>query len=405
MNVEEESGVGCPTAVLTGGRFAARPKMGQGLQDAGRSDGQEDSMARIIDADTHIAESQSMWKRFDARLYPRRPALVYGPNDTLYGKKNVFWLIDGNIFPKPAGKGGFSMITPSESEFQQGRSDIEIGCRELTNVPARLRDMDRLLCDVQVVYPTLFLVYLTDDAELDLELCRAYNRFLGEAWAQSDNRVRWVVIPPLHSMEEAVREVRWGKEHGAVGVFLRGIERDRTLDSRDFYPLYEEASALNLPLCIHTGAGCPAWTEIFDLDRNSSFPHIRMLPLIAFRDLLHNQVPAQFPNLRFAFIEAGASWVPYVLHALKRLFKTDASRWGPRLFEENRLYVACEADEDVNYLAQFIGEDHLVIGSDYGHNDPSEERELVNTLRAREDLSGRLIDKILCENPARLYGL
>jgi hypothetical protein len=32
---------------------------------------------------------------------------------------------------------------------------------------------------------------------------------------------------------------------------------------------------------------------------------------------------------------------------------------------------ACEADEDIPYLGEFIGDDHLMIGSDYGHNDPA----------------------------------
>lgn len=362
-------------------------------------------MAPVVDADTHIAESQTMWRHFDSRLYARRPALLYGPNDTLYGKKNVFWLIDGNIFPKPAGKGGFSLITPSESEFQSNRSDIEIACRELTNVPARLADMDRLGVDVQVVYPTLFLVYLTDDLELEQALCAAYNRHLAEAWAQSDNRVRWVVVPPLKSVEATIRELRFGKEHGAVGVFFRGIERDRTLDDPYFFPIYEEAERLDLPICVHTGAGCPTWTEIFDVDRNSSFPHIRMLPLIAFRDLVANKIPERFPTLRWAFVEAGSSWVPFLFHTLKRFFRVDDGRWSPSLFRDYRIYVACEANEDINYLAQHIGEDHLIIGSDYGHNDPSAEEELVGTLRARGDLTPSLVDKILRDNPARLYAL
>jgi len=33
--------------------------------------------------------------------------------------------------------------------------------------------------------------------------------------------------------------------------------------------------------------------------------------------------------------------------------------------------TACEADEDIPYLGEFIGDDHLMIGSDYGHNDPA----------------------------------
>lgn len=52
-----------------------------------------------------------------------------------------------------------------------------------------------------------------------------------------------------------------------------------------------------------------------------------------------------------------------------------------------------------------IGTDHLVIGSDCGHNDPSKEPEFVKNLRSREDVAPRVIDKILSENPRTLYGL
>jgi predicted TIM-barrel fold metal-dependent hydrolase len=47
----------------------------------------------------------------------------------------------------------------------------------------------------------------------------------------------------------------------------------------------------------------------------------------------------------------------------------------------------------------------LMIGSDYGHNDPAEEKALVQTIRSREDLSPALADKILSDNPMRFYSL
>lgn len=362
-------------------------------------------MPRIIDADTHIAESTPMWELMDPDLYARRPVLTSVPEDTLYGPRNAFWLVDGNIFPKPVGKGGFRLVTPSQTALESARTDIQIACRELTDPAARMRDMDRLGVDVQVVYPTLFLVYLTDDPELEIGLCHAYNRFLAEAWARCNGRLFWTAVLPLRSIDASVRELRWAKEHGAVGVFFRGIERDRTLEQPYFFPIYEEASALNMPICVHTGAGCPAFTDIFHIEHNSSFPHLRMLPLIAFRDIVANNIPRQFPGLRFGFIEAGTSWVPYVLHAIKRLFRDDGSRWGPRMFAENRLFIACEANEDIPYLLQYVGEDQLIIGSDYGHNDPSEEPQLVATMRSREDLPSRVVDKILSDNAERLYGI
>ena len=361
-------------------------------------------MSGVVDADTHIAESESMWSLMDKEMYHRRPVLLSAPEDTLYGPRNVFWLIDGNIFPKPAGKGSFRLITPSGGKLETMRRDIPIGCRELTDVPSRLKDMDNLSVETQVVYPTLFLIYLTDDIKLEVALCRAYNQYLAQACAKSGGRMRWVVVPPLKSIEESVKEIKWAKEHGATGVFFRGMEGETTLDNPYFFPVYQAANDLELPICIHTGAGCPAILKLFDVDRNHTFGHSRIQPLLAFRDLVANNIPEQFPRLKIGFIEASAGWVPYLLHVLKRLFR---DRWkfssDTDLFREYRIYVACEADEDISYISQYTGEDHLIIGSDYGHQDPSQERQLVATMRSREDVPPQLTEKILCDNPRNFY--
>src|SRR5919106_1088942 len=301
-------------------------------------------MPGIIDSDTHISESEAMWSLMDKEMHHRRPVMLKGPEDTLYGPRNAFWLIDGNIFPKPNGKGSFRLITPSGSKLESSRGDIHLACREMTDIPARLKDMDKLGVDTQVVFPTLFLIYLTDDPALEIALCRAYNRFLAQACAQAGRRIRWIVIPPLKSVDESVKELKWAKDNGAVGVFFRGIDA--------------------------------------------------------------NKIPEQFPRLKFGFIEASAGWVPFLLHILKRLFK---EKWkfssDQDMFREYRIFVACEADEDVNYIAQYTGEDHLLIGSDYGHQDPSEERQLVAAMRAREDVPHALTDKIFFDNPRQFYPL
>ena len=363
-------------------------------------------MAGIIDADTHISEGDAMWAMMDKEMVQRRPVLLKAPEDTLYGPRNAFWLIDGNIFPKPNGKGSFRLITPSASKLETSRGDIHLAYREMTDIPGRLRDMDKLGVETQVVFPTLFLIYITDDTALEVALCRAYNRFLAQACARSNGRIRWVVIPPLKSIDESIKELKWAKDNGAVGVFFRGIEGGWTLDNPYLFPVYQAANDLDLPILIHTGAGCPLFLNLFDVERNHTFGHSRVQPLFAFRDLIHNKVPEQFPKLKFGFIEASAGWVPFMLHILKRVLK---EKWKFRsdadMFRENRIFVACEADEDVNYIAQYTGEDHLVIGSDYGHQDPSEERQLVAAMRAREDIPQALTDKILFENPKQLYPL
>jgi len=362
-------------------------------------------MLGVIDADTHIAESETMWKLLDPEIYRRRPVVVSVPDDTLYGDHNAFWLIDGNILPKPAGNGSFRLITPSAQKSQIKRGDTTIASREMTSINGRLADMDRLGIESQVIYPTLFLVYLTDDVKLDVALARAYNKWMAQTWAKSGNRLRWVVVPPLKSIEESIKEVQTGKKNGAVGVLFRGIEGTLTLDNPYFFPLYEEARKLDMPICVHIGHGAPWLIQYFNVERNHNFVHSRMLPLIAFRDIVFNRIPEQFPGLRFGFIEASAGWVPFLLHSLRRVLR---DRWkhgsAADLFREYRLFVACEADEDIPYIAKYTGEDHILIGSDYGHTDPSSESNLVATMRERTDVPKSLTDKILCENPRTFYG-
>jgi predicted TIM-barrel fold metal-dependent hydrolase len=249
-------------------------------------------------------------------------------------------------------------------------------------------------------------VYLTDDGELETALCRAYNRFVADGCAEAPDRLRWVAIPPLRDRAAALDEIQWAKERGAVGIFFRGIEGNLTLDNPYLHPVYALAEKLGLAICIHTGSGSRHLMQLFDVERNHTFAHNRILPVVAFRDLVANRIPEKFPGLRFGFIEAAASWVPYVWHVLKRSVRSDLKNKDPRdLFRDYRFWVACEADEELPHLVGYVGEDHLVIGSDYGHNDPSKEPEFVSNLRSRGDVPAPVIEKILCVNARRLYGL
>lgn len=362
-------------------------------------------MHGVIDADTHVIESEAVWEFMDKELYDRRPVLLRAPADTLYGGSNAFWLIDGQIVPKAAGRGSCRLSTPAEQERQWHRRDIDLAVRQLTDPVARVRALDERGAEAEVIYSTLWGVYLTDDTDLDVALCRAYNRWMGEVWAKGQNRLRWTAVFPLNSIEQSIQELHYSKEHGAVGVYMRGIEGVRSLAEPYFFPIYEEANRVDFPICIHIGAGSPAISSVFDVRVSNSFPHLRMQPLIAFQDLAANKIPEKFPNLKFGFVEAGASWVPYLMHQLKRTTKPGAIPLGPDLFREYRFWVVCEVDEDLPMLLNYIDEDHIMVGSDYGHLDQSFENNVPMKIRAREDLSSGVAEKILCENARHFYPL
>ena len=370
-------------------------------------------MAGVVDADTHIIEHDGIWELLEPEMYPRRPVLMGIPSNTLYKENNGLWLIDGAIFPKPTGKGSFAIANPA-SDREKARTDIDVAVRHISDPQARVRDMDKRGVDVEVVFPTLFLAYLTDDAALEAALCHAYNKWLAQAWKESDNRLRWVVVPPLHSVDVTLQELEAGKANGAVGVFFRGVEGDRSLADPYFFPIYAKAEDLGMAVCVHTGAGAPAITNVFDRAFSHNLPHVRSLPLFAFRDIVAHKLPERFPGLNFGFIEASASWVPYVLHHLQRSLRgvnigtsnpSANVALGPQLFRDYRLFIACETDEDLPYLLTHIGEDNMLVGSDYGHEDQSRETGVVAMMRSREDIPTKAIEKILDDNPRRFYGL
>ena len=56
-------------------------------------------MLGVVDADSHVAESEAMWACIDKEMHPRRPVLAKIPDDTWFKDRNAFWLIDGEIFP------------------------------------------------------------------------------------------------------------------------------------------------------------------------------------------------------------------------------------------------------------------------------------------------------------------
>ena len=365
----------------------------------------------IIDADVHVEESKAMFDLLEKEYYSRRPLPVVIDSDSVYGKYNGFWLIDGNTCPKIIGRRATIFATPTIMERAK-QKPISIPAQEMTDIEARLKDLDRMSIDRQVVYPTLFLGTTADDVKLEAALMRCYNSFMADACARSRGRLRFAALVPIRDVEESVRELRRAKSLGAVVAMLLGMAYDKMLGDKALYPLYEEAARLDIPIAIHFGWGSPDITNAFAYDFSdgrgaptpSPFFSSGTLPvLMGFHSIMASGLMETFPRLRIAFLETGSEWLPYVIRQLKR--GRAVTKDPADYFKEGRVYVACEADEDINYLVALIGEDSLVMGSDYPHGDLSHEENMVATVMGREDVPLRVREKLLSTNPARLYGL
>lgn len=354
----------------------------------------------VIDADGHVEESLAIFNFLEKEYYPRRPLVLKFDTDTSYGINNAVWFIEGQTYPKMFGRNGVIFSTPTPMEAAK-RKSVSIGAQELTDVEARLADLDKLGIDKQVVYPTLFLTTTAEDVELEGAILRAYNSFMADACAKSGGRIKFGALVPVRDVAESVKELRRARGMGAASVMLLGLGWDRSLRDEKFYPLYEEAQSLDMPVCIHFGWGAPALTGLFDW--RESFSSAALPVVMGFFSVMASGLLETFPKLRVAFLEAGSEWLPYVVHQLKRGRKV--TRNPAEYFREGRAFIGCESDEDINYLVNLIGEDAAVAASDYPHTDPSQEENLVADFMRREDVPLRLKEKILCENAKRLYKL
>lgn len=350
----------------------------------------------VIDADTHIDEPEETWQYMEGAAARYRPVTITPREGVLAGgmdaMANRWWMVDGRMRQR--------MIRDDELTAST------LNSRELLDVDERIRHMDERGVDVHVIFPTFFLQAITESPSVDVALTKSYNRYVAEKCEGTNGRLRWVVVPPLLDMDAAIEALRWGKEHGAIGVFKRGIDYGMRVSDPYFFPLYEEAQKLNMPICIHTGNG----------NLGSRLGHgdgISGVPIMdAFHALVLYSVPDKFPNLRWSFIEGGSSWIPYILDRLKaektrrgwvRKFdiKTD-------LFRENNFYVAIDPVEDISLILQYGTEDNLMIGTDYSHFDTSAQPDALAQVRTWAE-QGKITEaqarKILEDNPAAFYGL
>lgn len=346
----------------------------------------------IIDADAHVVETERTWEFMDPSDAALRPTVLKAVDPPSDARLREFWRVGRRFIPRRI--------------FDVARTGSTLESQEMHNIEARLRHMDELGVDVHVLYPTFFLTPVTTDPATEAALCKSYNRWMADVCAKARNRLRWIAMPPTMTMDLALEEIAWAKGHGACGIYMRGLETGKVPSDPHFHPLYAEASRLNMPICLHSGSGSFAIEDIC-VPESATFMRFKLLVIGSIHEIIMSRLPTLFPELRFGVIECSASWVPYLCHDLAaRLERIHGTRVEMRdILKNHNIYVACQTDDDLPYVLQYAGEDNLMIGSDYGHNDTSSELEAIRRLKHAGTLPAEVVDKILETNPARFYGL
>lgn len=367
----------------------------------------------VIDADAHVLEALETFgdQYLDPAYWPRRPqAATSGQRD--------YWHIDGHLFPRYLGRGCHIIGTPTGG----GGVKTHLGRRvegahasnQLRDPAARVREMLEEEIDLQVIYPTLFLLPLTADPAFGAALCRAYNNWIAERCRQAPDHLRWVAVVNLEDVESAVAEVRRVKaELDPVGVMILGTAGEKLLNHPSLFPFFAAAEAAGLPVAVHVGWSVPALANMYTALPESLLIPFTMPLLMGFVAFTVGGLLDCFPDLRVAFLELGCEWVPFLTGRMEHQYKffqrqlTDLlpTKRGPTDYlRSGQVYVGCEVgDPLLPHVIDLIGEEHLLYGSDIPHGD--RDYFTVRALRKRDDIPASAKTKILYENPRRFYRL
>jgi predicted TIM-barrel fold metal-dependent hydrolase len=342
---------------------------------------------KVFDADGHIIEKDhELLDYFDP---PYR------------GKKQ---LLSASFFPSVDG------WHRQATAMADGRT-IEASSRE-DDVACWLSLMDRTGIEQTVLYPTAGLAEgLIKDADWAVALCRAYNNFIYENYIKVSPRMHAMALLPMQDVEEAVKELHRGvKELKMLGGVIAPVGLPFPAGHPNFHPIYAEAERLNCAVAIH---GAPAMGLGFDFfnkliqARALSHPFAQLIHLTS---IVLEGVLEKFQNLRILSLEAGASWVPFLMDRLDLEWNKRGSRQAPLLkrqpseYLKGQLFFNCDVKEHiVPTVVNMVGEEHLFYASDYPHE--QDQDETIGFMRSREDLSERAREKILYHNAKSFYGL
>jgi len=359
---------------------------------------------RIIDADGHVLERDIPWAELIDEPYRARAPRVVSDN-----RGFNFVMIDGRLTPKPVGK-GCSFVGAPRSHFPQQTTGM-------VDPVQRLKDMDLEGIDTAVLFgtsPFLSLPFV-EDKDLACAIARVYNNWLADYCKADPRRLKGVAAVAIQDPVESVKELRRAVEElKFVAVAAPPISASKkNLDDPDLFPFFAEAQRLNVPVCIHVGAGdgVPAATERFD---HPFFTHAMAHPfeqMIASLCVVAGGLLERFPRLKVAFMEAGCGWVPYWMERLDEHYEIlqPTVPWLTKAPSEymksGQMFYAFEMEEKIlPYVAEFVGADRLVFATDYNHSD-SKFPHTVEEVMERKDLSDTLKAKIMGENAAKLYNL
>ena len=300
-------------------------------------------------------------------------------------------------------------------EWRETPAGPQFRIREVTTGPAgprfvdldeRLRAMDEQGVAVQVLSLTQPMLYWAG-RDLGERLSIVFNDQLARAHERSPRRLVGLATLPMHEPDLARREVeRAARLPGIRGAYAATVVLDRELSDESFFPVYEALEGLGLPLFLH-----PVF--VIGEERLKRFYLTNLLgnpfeTAIAAAHLIFGGVLERFPKLEVVLPHAGGAF-PWLAGRLQRGWEKrpelrSAVKDGPQAFLRRFHYDTIGySDAVLANLVQLVGEDRVMMGSDYCF--PIAYERPVEVVTGNPDLSDTARRAILAGNAGRLLKL
>ena len=122
---------------------------------------------RLYDADAHAMMSPRMWETLPTEYVARRPRPTRVSDGSDMGRWTNGWLVEGQIIPHALGPGSQPGNEPARVLKEFGASstndDFPLSSFDLSDPEARLRGLDSMGIDHQMLYPTTLYARMTSD--------------------------------------------------------------------------------------------------------------------------------------------------------------------------------------------------------------------------------------------------
>lgn len=294
-----------------------------------------------------------------------------------------------------------AMLMVGEREWRP----IQSACWD---APTRLSDMDADGVDVQVVSPTPIFFSYDRPADQAVKVARIFNDLVLEVAAAGGDRLIPFCQVPLQDPQAACAELDRCLAAGHAGVEIGNHVGDRDLDDPGVVEFLKYCAAVGAPVFVHPwdmpdsprlGRWMARW-----LTGMPAETHLSLLAMIL--GGVFDEVP---DTLRICFAHGGGSfpyWLGRADNAWHRRGDIVRGRSAhPPSHYIGRFYVDSVVFEEaaLRLLVSVVGEDRVVVGSDYPY--PLGERPAGQVVRKSAFLSEEQRVKLLTTNAERFLRL